>query len=124
MGLARDQVRRLRRNATETEKILWERLRDRRLQGLKFMRQWPIGPFVADFCCRDRRVVVEVDGEGHSTAQGVARDRERDDYLRGQSYIVLRFTNEEVLSDLEAVLRKIAITVYQAPSTWHRWRRR
>ncbi|HET7043069.1 MAG TPA: endonuclease domain-containing protein [Gemmatimonadales bacterium] len=120
MGFARYQVRRLRQEATETEKILWERLRDRRLQGLKFMRQCPIGPFVADFCCRERRIVVEVDGEGHSTGQGIARDRERDDYLRGQSYIVLRFTNEEVLADLEAVLRKIAVTTYQAPSTWHR----
>jgi very-short-patch-repair endonuclease len=120
MGFARDQVRRLRRDSTETEKILWERLRGRRLQGLKFMRQWPIGPFVADFCCRERRVVVEVDGGGHSTEQGIARDHERDDYLRGQSYIVLRFTNEEVLGDLESVLRKIAIAVYQAPSTWHR----
>ncbi|MFL6261154.1 MAG: endonuclease domain-containing protein [Thermoanaerobaculia bacterium] len=120
MGYARDQVRRLRRDSTETEKILWERLRGRRLQGLKFMRQWPIGPFVADFCCRERRFIVEVDGEGHATAQGAARDRERDDYLRGQSYIALRFTNEEVLGDLEAVLRKIAIAAYQAPSTWHR----
>lgn len=120
MGFARDQVRRLRRDATEAEKVLWERLRDRRLQGLKFMRQCPIGPFVEDFCCRERRLIVEVDGEGHATGQGAARDRERDDYLRGQSYVVLRFTNEEVLGDLEAVLRKIATAIYQAPSTWHR----
>ena len=116
-SMARHRVRELRRNATEAEKVLWERLRGRRLQGLKFQRQFPIGPFVADFCCRERRVLVEADGEGHETGSQVARDRERDAYLRGQSYIVLRFTNDEILTDLENVLRKIAITAYQSPST-------
>jgi very-short-patch-repair endonuclease len=119
-SMARDRVRELRRNATEAEKVLWERLRGRRLQGLKFQRQFPIGPFVADFCCRERRVIVEADGEGHATGSQVARDQGRDAYLQGQSYIVLRFTNDEILTDLENVLRKIAIATYQAPSTWHR----
>jgi very-short-patch-repair endonuclease len=120
MGLGRYQVRVLRRRSTEAESVLWERLRARKLQGLKFLRQCPIGPFVADFCCRDRRFVVEVDGEIHAREQNAASDRERDDYLRSQNYIVLRFTNTEVLTDLEAVLRKIAIAAYQAPSSWHR----
>ncbi|HEY0513699.1 MAG TPA: endonuclease domain-containing protein [Thermoanaerobaculia bacterium] len=120
MSVGKYQVRDLRRNATATEKILWERLRSRRLQGLKFQRQFPVGPFVADFCCRDRRVIVEVDGEIHSDEQQMARDVERDAYLRGQNYIVVRFTNAEILNDLETVLRRIAIAVYQAPSTWHR----
>ena len=120
MSFSRYRVRELRRQATEAEKILWERLRNRRLQGLKFQRQLPVGPFVADFCCRDRRFIVEVDGEVHSTAQQTARDEGRDAYLRGQSYIVIRFTNAEIFNDLETVLRKIAIAAYQAPSTWHR----
>jgi len=119
-SMARHRVRELRRNATEAEKVLWERLRGRRLQGLKFQRQFPIGPFVADFCCRERRIVVEADGEGHQTGAQVARDQGRDAYLRGQSYLVLRFTNDEILSDLENVLRKIATTAYQSPSTWNR----
>jgi very-short-patch-repair endonuclease len=120
MSVSRYVVRDLRRNATETEKILWERLRSRKLQGLKFQRQCPVGPFVADFCCRDRRLIVELDGEIHSTEQEAARDEKRDAYLRGQSYIVLRFTNAEILDDLETILRKIAIAAYQSPSTWHR----
>ena len=120
MAVGRYQVRDLRRNSTEAEKILWERLRNRKLQGLRFVRQCPVGPFVADFCCRDRRIIIEVDGEIHATEQNAASDQERDAYLRGQSYIVLRFTNAEILTDLETVLRKIAVAVYQAPSSWHR----
>jgi very-short-patch-repair endonuclease len=107
-------------NPTETETILWEQLRHRKLQGLKFLRQCPVGPFVADFCCRDRRVIVEVDGEIHSTEQEAARDKGRDAYLRGQSYVVIRFTNAEILDNLDSVLRRIAITAYQARSAWHR----
>ena len=120
MAVGRYQVRDLRRNSTEAEKILWERLRNRKLQGLRFVRQCPVGPFVADFCCRDRRIIIEVDGGVHSLEQQAARDGERDAYLRGQSYIVLRFTNAEILTELETVLRKIAVAVYQAPSSWHR----
>jgi len=120
MGVGRYQVRDLRRNSTEAERVLWERLRNRKLQGLRFVRQFPVGPFVADFCCRDRRIIIEVDGGVHSLEQQVARDGERDAYLRGQSYIVLRFTNAEILTELEIVLRKIAVAVYQAPSSWHR----
>jgi very-short-patch-repair endonuclease len=120
MAVGRYRVRDLRRSSTEAEKILWERLRSRKLQGLRFVRQFPVGPFVADFCCRDRRIIIEVDGEIHTTEQNAARDQERDAYLRGQSYIVLRFTNAEILTDLETVLRKIAVAIYQAPSSWHR----
>lgn len=114
--LARDQ----RRNATAAEKALWERLRGRRLQGLKFLRQHPIGPFIADFCCRDRRLIVEVDGGIHSTEQQSARDAERDAYLRGQNYIVLRFSNEEVLTDLHSVILQIARAACEDLPTWSR----
>ena len=110
----------LRRSATPAEKALWQRLRGRQLAKLKFLRQVPIGPFVADFCCRDLRLVVELDGEVHSTAQEVARDQERDAYLQGHNYIVLRFPNEKVLSDVEAVLHRICDVALTAPSPWQR----
>ena len=113
-------ARALRRSATPAEKALWERLRGRQLAELKFLRQVPIGPFVADFCCRDLRLVVELDGEVHSTAQEVARDQERDAYLQGHNYIVLRFPNEQVLSDVESVLRRICEVALTAPSPWQR----
>src|SRR5256885_1095580 len=58
-------ARRLRRNETEAENILWQQLRNRKLEGLKFRRQFPIGPFFADFCCLERKLIVEVDGGQH-----------------------------------------------------------
>jgi len=63
---------------------------------------------------------VELDGEIHSTAQEVARDQERDAYLKGHNYIVLRFPNEQVLSDIESVLHRISDVALTAPSPWHR----
>src|SRR5437764_14465571 len=109
-------ARMLRRSATPAEKALWKRLRGRQLATLKFLRQVPIGPFVADFCCRDLRLVVELDGEVHSTAQEVARDQERDAYLKGHTYIVLRFTNEHVLADIESEARRKPDSTPTAPS--------
>ena len=116
----RDLARGLRRRATGAERALWERLRDRQLQGLKFLRQYPIGPFIADFCCRDRRLVVELDGEIHGTEQQTARDRGRDAYLEGLNYVILRFPNRQVLEDPESVLREIAIAAWKTPTPWLR----
>ncbi len=113
-------ARELRQNATPAEKALWERLRDRQLVSLKFLRQVPIGSFVADFCCRDRRLVVELDGDIHATDQQSARDRERDAYLQGHDYVVLRFPNEQVLTDIESVLRRISDVALMATPHWHR----
>ncbi|HEV7784341.1 MAG TPA: endonuclease domain-containing protein [Thermoanaerobaculia bacterium] len=70
MAVDKTLARTLRKSATPAEKVLWERLRDRQLVNLKFLRQVPIGPFVADFCCRDRRLIVELDGEVHD---GISR---------------------------------------------------
>jgi very-short-patch-repair endonuclease len=118
----RYQARELRRNSTPAERTLWQRLRGRKLDGLKFLRQHPLGPFVADFCCRDRRIVVEVDGEVHDGAQQTARDQNRDAYLRSQDYVVLRFSNEQILSDTESVLKQISTAAHTAPPHWLRSR--
>ncbi len=118
MIATRDKVRELRRNPTPTERILWERLRDRRFHGLKFVRQYPIGPFIADFCCRDRRIIVELDGEVHEGEQQRAHDKARDAYLQGQHYVILRFSNQQVLDDLDAVLKRISNASHTSPSPW------
>jgi very-short-patch-repair endonuclease len=110
----------LRRSATPAENVLWERLRDRQVVNLKFSRQVPIGPFVTDFCCRDRRLVVELDGDVHASDQQSARDEERDAYLKGHDYVVLRFPNEQVFSEIESVLRQIANVALMAVPHWHR----
>jgi very-short-patch-repair endonuclease len=113
-------ARALRKSATPAEKVLWERLRGRQLVNLKFLRQVPIGPFVADFCCRDRRLIVELDGEIHDGDQQTARDHGRDAYLQGQDYVVLRFPNEQVFSDIESVLREICDVTLMAKPHWNR----
>jgi len=96
--------RRLRRQATDAETKLWFSLRDRRLGGFKFVRQDAIGPYVVDFVCRDKKLVVEVDGGQHADNP---RDRARDAALSADGYQVLRFWNSDVLTNEEGVLTVI-----------------
>ena len=84
---------------------MWTILRDRRLRDLKFRRQFPIDPFIADFCCWEIRLVVELDGEVH--AEQAERDRERDAYIRGLGFTVMRFPNERVFGDVTGVIEEI-----------------
>jgi very-short-patch-repair endonuclease len=100
-------ARDLRKRQTPAEKALWRTLRDRRLRGLKFRRQFPIDPFVADFCCWEIRLIIELDGEIHAEARQVARDRERDAFLRGSGFTILRFPNERVFGDSAGVIAEI-----------------
>jgi very-short-patch-repair endonuclease len=95
------RARSLRRRSTRAEWVLWLALRDRRLAGLKFARQQPLGPCYADFVCREQRLIVEVDGEQHADNPA---DRMRDDYLRALGYRVIRGWNNEVLGNLDGVL--------------------
>ncbi len=104
LGFARDQ----RRQPTRAEAIFWQAVRNRRFANLKFKRQIAIGPFVADFCCYEHHLIVELDGEPHATDEARARDARRDAFLRLEGYLVLRFANERVLGNLEFVLREIA----------------
>ena len=87
-----DQARGLRRSAPATERSLWKLLRDRRLDGLKFRHQVPIGPYVADFVCLRHRLVIEADGPFHDPQQDAVRDA----YLARQGFRVLRFSNHEI----------------------------
>lgn len=83
---------------------LWLKLRDRRLSGFKFSRQHPIGPYIVDFICRDKKLIVQVDGGQHADS---VRDRIRDDNLADAGFRVLRFWNTDVLSNLDGVLTTI-----------------
>ena len=102
-----ETARRLRREATAAERKLWEALRGRRLEGFKFLRQAPVGPFVADFLCREHRLVVEADGETHRTADELAADARRSSYLERDGYRVLRLRNEDVLDGMEGAIAAI-----------------
>ncbi len=97
------RAREMRSDPTRAERVLWQELRARRL-GPKFRRQVPIGPFIADFVCLERRLVVEVDGLGHDDAD---RDRRRDRWFTDRRWFVLRVWNEDVLEHLDATLELI-----------------
>ena len=103
--LIRDTARRLRREQTEWEHSLWERLRRRQLDGFKFRRQHPIGPFFADFFCPEARLIVEIDGSQH--ADQLAHDKSRTEFLRDAGYVVLRFWNHEISSEIDSVVQRI-----------------
>lgn len=95
----------LRSNATQPERALWYRLRRSQLGGLKFRRQHVVGPFIVDFYCPAKRLVVEVDGESH-VGRG-EEDAKRDAFLRLRGMTVLHVTNDDVLHDLDAVCEAI-----------------
>ena len=99
-----NQARSLRLRFTSAEAKLWHKLRDRRLGGHKFLRQVPIGPYIADFVCRGAKLIVEVDGSGHAEKR---TDVARDCYLVGKGFSVLRFWNPEVNSQVDAVCETI-----------------
>ena len=99
----RDQARELRRHATAQEHKLWQRLRGRRLEGFRFRRQHPVGPYILDFYCCERRIAVELDGGEHSIPEQQVRDSERSEALRAEGIEVLRFWNSDVDHRIELV---------------------
>lgn len=103
--LQKDRARKLRENQTDVEGKLWRRLRRRQLNGAKFRRQHPIGPFIVDFCCVETGLVVELDGGQH--ADRTNADEQRTKVIEGCGYSVLRFWDNEVTSNLEGVLERI-----------------
>jgi very-short-patch-repair endonuclease len=104
--LKRNTARLLRANPTEAERKLWHCLRNKGLMGLRFRRQQPIGPYVADFYCSIARLIIEVDGGHHADPGTAIRDRERTKWLQRRGYAVLRFWNSD-LSDSDYVVSAI-----------------
>ncbi|MEJ0011933.1 MAG: endonuclease domain-containing protein [Bauldia sp.] len=108
------RARQLREAMTDAERRFWNLVRNRNFEGLKFVRQYPIGPFIADFACRDQMLVVEIDGSQHAHS---TNDNARTAFINAEGYSVLRFWNDEVLADLTGVdglLR--AVIAGQSPS--------
>jgi very-short-patch-repair endonuclease len=103
-------ARQLRHEQTDTERLLWSLLRDRRFMGCKFRRQHPIEPYVVDFYCHEARLAIELDGGEHNEPAARAREEERTRFLEARGIRVLRFWNNEVFSNLEGVLQ----TIYEA----------
>jgi very-short-patch-repair endonuclease len=95
----------LRKNATQVETLLWNQLRARQIEGVKFRRQQPIDEIIVDFVCFEKKLIIELDGGQH--AQSREKDRERDKNLSEKGYTVLRFWNNEVLENLVGVVEVI-----------------
>jgi len=111
---ARSNARALRKRMTPPERALWVALRGRKVAGLKFRRQAPIGPYIADFYCHEARLVVEVDGSTHQGSQ-VTHDRDRDQWMHHRGMRVLRVSGRDVLQNLEGVVRTIAHVAGEPP---------
>ncbi|MCA8992149.1 MAG: endonuclease domain-containing protein [Planctomycetaceae bacterium] len=112
LGHAREH----RRNATQPEKKLWMALRDRRLAGLKFRRQFPVEGFIADFACVEQKLIIEVDGDSH--ADQYSHDMTRQETLERAGWRVARVSNDDVLQNLEGVLTQIAAAAGLDPEQW------
>ena len=107
--------RRFRKKQTQTESLLWSRLRNRELAGLKFRRQHPIGRYIADFYCHEHKLVIEVDGGVHMKQDKRLYDRLREEAIEAEGYRVVRVTSDEIKKDIEAVLRTIKLTGLSSP---------
>jgi very-short-patch-repair endonuclease len=101
------RARELRKNPTQAEILLWQALRRKQLNGLKFRRQAPLGPYIADFACLSKRLVIELDGAQHNDPGRMHYDEGRTLWLKQRGFRVLRFTNIDVGLNLDLVLATI-----------------
>ena len=106
--MANERARALRKSMSEPERLLWGALRNRNLDGARFRRQHPIGPYVADFVCLEARLVVEVDGSQHGEPEQAAHDATRTRWLEGEGYRVVRVWAGEVFANLGGVKETIS----------------
>jgi very-short-patch-repair endonuclease len=111
-SIRRAAAKKLRANSTPHERILWRALRELPMEGTHFRRQAPIGPYVVDFFCPAKRLIIELDGGHHNEDETAKRDRERQLWLEKEGYRVVRFWNSEIAADLEAVLERIYAELY------------
>ena len=100
-------ARNLRKNSTKQERILWKLLRNHGMKNLKFKRQYPIGNYIVDFICKEKWLIIELDGGQHNETENILHDKERTDYLNSRGFKVLRFWNNEIDKNLKGVYETI-----------------
>lgn len=101
----------LRGNLTDAEKAFWSKVRNRQLNGMRFFRQYSIGPYILDFYCPAVKIAIELDGGQHNQSEKKEYDEARSEYLKMQGINVIRFWNHEVLIDMQSVLNKLHMKV-------------
>jgi very-short-patch-repair endonuclease len=100
-------ARKLRRESTDAERLIWKYLKSKKLSGFKFRRQEPIGKYIADFVCFENKIIIEIDGSQHNMPVNRMNDEERTRWLKGRGFRVLRFWNSEVLKNMDGVWETI-----------------
>ena len=105
----KQKARQLREHSTDAEKLLWHHLRNRRLNGWKFRRQFPVGKYIVDFVCQELKLIIEIDGGQH--ADQITYDLERTRILNSKRYQVVRYWNNEVLGNTTSVLESLTLTL-------------
>ena len=111
-SIRRAAAKKLRANTTPHERTLWRALKELPIEGSHFRRQAPIGPYIVDFFCPAKRLIIELDGGHHNEDDTAERDRARQSWLENEGYRVIRFWNSEITSDLTAVLERIYVELY------------
>src|SRR5689334_20194169 len=106
-------ARTLRKKSTEAERLLWKHLRNRRFEHFRFRRQEKIGPYIVDFVCLERKLIIEADGGQHEWRSN--EDAERTQYLESHGHRVLRFWNHDILRNIDAVLEQIHKELIDSP---------
>jgi len=110
--IRRAAAKRLRANTTPHERALWRALKELPVDGTHFRRQAPIGPYVVDFLCPAKRLIIELDGGHHNEDETTKRDGKRQLWLEREGYRVIRFWNSEITGDLTAVIERIYVELY------------
>ncbi len=103
----KDKARQLRKNQTDAEQAIWRLVRAKQIEGLKFRRQHPIQPYIVDFICPEKKLVIELDGGQHADNEAVVYDKKRTKFLESKGYTVVRFWNNEVINNIEGVYEVI-----------------
>ena len=98
-----EKARILRKNMTKQERILWTFLRKKNINNLKFRRQYPIGNYIVDFICNEKKLIIEIDGGQHNENKNITYDQERTKYLESKGYKVIRFWNNDIDNNIEEV---------------------
>lgn len=112
--MLKERARSFRRSMTDAENCIWYHLRNRRLNGYKFIREYQIGPYIVDFVCRQKKLVIEIDGGQH--AETISYDEKRTEFLEKNRYKVLRVWNNEVFENREEVLEMILNLLDEVPN--------
>jgi very-short-patch-repair endonuclease len=113
-AIRRTAAKKLRANTTPHERILWRALKELPVEGTHFRRQAPIGPYVVDFFCPAKRLIIELDGGHHNDDAMAERDSKRQAWLEQEGYRVIRFWNSEIARELNAVMERIYVEMYGA----------